>query len=162
MRLLLVGAASHRGLALTRSLVAEGHAVRAVTRTEDHRALLEEAGAEVWIGTPDRIGSIRYALENVTILAWCLGTATGPAEAVAPLHGSRLHMMLEKTIDTTVRGVLYEDAGSVDPAILAEGAGIVRTMHEQNEIPFALLQADPADVDAWVAGARGAIDALLA
>ena len=64
MRLFLVGAASARGLALTRSLVADDHAVRAVTRTEEHRAVLEEAGAEVWIGTPDRIGSLRYGLEN--------------------------------------------------------------------------------------------------
>ena len=161
MRLFLVGAASQRGLALTRSLVADDHAVRAVTRTEEHRAVLEEAGAEVWIGTPDRIGSLRYGLENVTILGWCLGNAAGPPELVEPLHSSRLHMMLEKTIDTTVRGVLYEQAGSVDPAILATGAQIVRTMQEQNEIPYAILNADPGDAAAWAAAARAAIDDLL-
>ena len=161
MRLYLVGAASQRGLALTRSLVADNHAVRAVTRTEEHRAILEEAGAEVWIGTPDRIGSLRYGLENVTILGWCLGNAAGPPELVEPLHGSRLHMMLEKTIDTTVRGVLYEQAGSVDPATLATGAGIVRTMQEQNEIPYAILDTDPADAQAWAAAARASIDDLL-
>ena len=162
MRLMLVGAASARGLALTRSLRAEDHAVRAVTRSEDHRAVLEAAGAEVWIGTPDRIGSLRNGLENVTILAWCLGNAAGPADEVAPLHGSRWHMMLEKTIDTTVRGVLYESVGRVDPEVLAGGAAITRTMHEQNEIPYRLLAADPADADAWAAAAREQIDALLA
>jgi len=161
VRLFLVGAASERGLALTRSLVADNHAVRAVTRTEEHRAVLEEAGAEVWIGTPDRIGSLRYGLENVTILGWCLGNAAGPPELVEPLHGSRLHMMLEKTIDTTVRGVLYEQAGSVDPQILATGAGIVRTMQEQNEIPYEILDADPGDAQAWAAAARASIDDLL-
>jgi hypothetical protein len=159
---MLVGAASARGLALTRSLVAEDHAVRAVTRTEAHRSVLEDAGAEVWIGTPDRIGSLRYGLENVTILAWCLGNAEGPREAVEPLHGSRLHMMLEKTIDTTVRGVLYERAGSVDPDMLQTGAGVVQLMHEQNEIPIAMLDADPGDAGAWAAAARAAIDDLLA
>jgi hypothetical protein len=30
-----------------------------------------------------------------------------------------------------------------------------------NEIPGALLEAEPLDVDAWVAGARDAIDHLL-
>jgi NAD(P)-dependent dehydrogenase (short-subunit alcohol dehydrogenase family) len=162
MRLMLVGAASARGLALTHALVAEGHAVRAVTRTEEHRGLLEAAGAEVWIGTPDRIGSLRNGLDNVTILAWCLGTAAGAPEAVEPLHGSRWHMMLEKTIDTTVRGVLYEAAGTVDPAVLAAGAAITRTMHEQNEIPYRLLEVDPAETAAWTVSARAAIEDLLA
>jgi hypothetical protein len=162
MRLMLVGAASARGLALTRSMRADQHAVRAVTRSEEHRAVLEDAGAEVWIGTPDRIGSLRNGLENVTILAWCLGGATGPADVVAPLHGSRWHMMLEKTIDTTVRGVLYESVGTVDATLLAEGAAITHTMHEQNEIPYRLLDSDPGDPEAWAAAARAQIDALLA
>ena len=33
--------------------------------------------------------------------------------------------------------------------------------HRTNEIPFALLRADPADRDAWLAGAREAIGSLL-
>ena len=67
-----------RGLALARTLVAEGHAVRAVTRSPKRRAEIEGAGCECWIGDPDRIGSLRYALDNVTVLLWLLGTATGP------------------------------------------------------------------------------------
>ena len=102
-----------RGLALARTLVAEGHAVRAVTRSPARRAEIEAAGCECWIGDPDRIGSLRYALDNVTVLLWLLGTATGPN--VEALHGSRLRMMLEKTTDTTVRAVLYEAAGTVAP-----------------------------------------------
>ena len=89
-----------RGLALARTLVAEGNAVRAVTRSPARRAEIEAAGCECWIGDPDRIGSLRYALDNVTVLLWLLGTATGPN--VEALHGSRLRMMLEKTTDTTV------------------------------------------------------------
>ena len=67
-----------RGLRLARTLVAEGHAVRAVTRSQARRAEIEAAGCECWIGDPDRIGSLRYALDNVTVLLWLLGTATGP------------------------------------------------------------------------------------
>lgn len=150
-----------RGLQLARSLTADGHAVRVVTRDERRRLAIEAAGCECWIGTPDVIGTLRYALDNVTVLLWLLATASGPPEAVAPLHGSRLRMMLEKTTDTTVRGVVYEAAGSVDAALLAAGTEELRRARALNEIPYALLDADPADVDAWVSAARAALDALL-
>ena len=160
MRVLLIGGGC-RGLALTEALVADGHAVRAVTRAESHRAAIEAAGAECWIGDPDVVGTLRYALENVTILLWALGTATGPAGAVAALHGTRLEMMLSKSIDTTVRGIVYEAAGTVAADVLAAGAGEARRACERNEIPYEILAADPADAAAWAAAARAAIDRLL-
>ncbi len=151
-----------RGLALTRALVADGHAVRAVTRTESGRAAIESAGGECWIGDPDVIGTLRYALDNVTVLVWALGTASGDADAVAALHGSRLAMMLERTVDTTVRGVVYEAAGPVGDDVLAGGIAEVQRAEERNEVPFALLTVDPADTPAWVEAARAAIAELLA
>ena len=151
-----------RGLDLTRTLVAEGHAVRAVTRRRQARAGIEAAGAECFPGDPDVVGTLRYALDNVTVLLWLLGTATGPAEKVAALHCSRLRMMLDKTTDTTVRGVVYEAAGPVGADALAAGVEEVRHARRTNEIPYALLDADPADRAAWLAAARGAIDGLLA
>lgn len=164
MRVYLIGS-SQRGLALARALIADGHAVRAVTRTEARRAEIEAAGCECWIGTPDRIGTLRYGLENVTILVWALGTASGPpedAERIADLHGSRLKMMLEKTTDTTVRGVVYEATGTLDEATFASGVHEIRWANEKNEIPYQLLEADGRDVDAWVAAALAAIEKLLA
>jgi hypothetical protein len=137
-----------RGMALARSLMAEGHAVRAVTRDESKRAELEGAGCECWIGDPDRIGTLRYALDNATVLLWLLGTVEVPE-----LHGSRLEMMLERTVDTTVRGVLYEGR---------TGAAVVQAAHDRHGIPIAFLDADPGDVDAWVGDARAQIDGLLA
>jgi len=160
VRVLLIGGGC-RGLALTERLAADGHAVRAVTRDESRRARIEAAGAECWIGDPDVVGTLRYALENVTILVWALGTATGAADAVAALHGSRLEMMLSKSIDTTVRGIVYEAAGTVDAEVLAAGEAELRRACELNEIPFAVLTADPADADAWATAARAAIDGLL-
>jgi hypothetical protein len=150
-----------RGLELARDLVAEGHAVRAVTRRAEARAAIEAAGCECWIGTPDVIGTLRYALDNVTLVLWLLGTAVGPPERVEALHGSRLRMMLEKTTDTTVRGVVYEASGTVAPAILAAGVEEVRHARRTNEIPYALIGADPADRAAWLADARAAVDGLL-
>lgn len=147
MRVLIVGGGC-RGLELCRSLVADGHAVRVVTRTASSReAEIAEAGGEVWVGDPDRIGSLRYALANVTVLVWALGTVDVPE-----LHGSRLEMMLERTVDTMVRGVVYEGRA---------GAEIIERMCKRNEVPYAFLDADPADGEAWAAEARRLIDSLL-
>jgi uncharacterized protein YbjT (DUF2867 family) len=55
------------GLELARDLAAEGHAVRVVTRRPEARAAIEAAGAECFIGDPDVVGTLRYALDNVTI-----------------------------------------------------------------------------------------------
>ncbi|HMJ35432.1 MAG TPA: hypothetical protein VK501_16105 [Baekduia sp.] len=148
MRALLVGG-GRPGLALTRELVADGHAVRFVTRHDAFRPEIEAAGAECFIGDPDRIGSLRYALDNVTVLLWLMGPAPD-----GDLHGSRLTMMLERTIDTTVRGVLYEGT--------AAGAAEVARMAGYNEIPHAILDAPRADESAWVAAVLAGIDGVLA
>lgn len=161
VRILLVGGGC-RGLDLTRELVSGGHAVRAVTRSEARRGRIEAAGAECWIGDPDVVGTLRYALENVTILVWALGTASGTASAVAALHGPRLEMMLSKVIDTTVRGIVYEAAGTVAPEALATGVAELERIGRLNEIPYAIVAADPADRAAWAAAARQAIDGLIA
>jgi hypothetical protein len=145
---LLVGG-GRPGLALTRALSADGHAVRFVTRHEGFRAEIEAAGGECFIGDPDRIGTLRYGLDNVTVLLWLLGPVPD-----GDLHGSRLTMMLERTIDTTVRGVVYEGT----PA----GAAEVRRMAGYNEIPYAILAADRADEAGWVAAVLAAIDGILA
>jgi uncharacterized protein YbjT (DUF2867 family) len=160
-RILMVGGGC-RGRELARGLVADGHAVRISTRDPRGARAIEEAGAEPWIGTPDVVGSLRYALENVTVLCWLLGTASGPADQVAALHDARLRMMLSLTIDTTVRGVVYEAAGTVDPRLLEEGARLAAGACGRSRIPFEALDADPRDLPLWLSTARRAIDGLLA
>lgn len=162
MRALIVGGGC-RGLDLARALAADGHAVRIVTRHEARRAEIEAAGAACHLGDPDVVGTLRYALENVTVLLWLLGTASGPdSTRVAALHGSRLRMMLEKTTDTTVRGVVYEAAGTLPASVLAGGLRELDHARVRNAIPCASVMADPrGDRAAWVQAMRGAIDGLL-
>jgi hypothetical protein len=148
MRALLVGG-GRPGLGLTRELVADGHAVRFVTRHEAFRPEIEAVGAECFIGDPDRIGSLRYGLDNVTVLLWLMGRAPD-----GDLHGSRLTMMLERTIDTTVRGVLYEGTDA--------GAAEVTRMADYNEIPHAILATPRDDEGAWIASVLAGIDGVLA
>ena len=144
-RLLVLGGSSHRALDLARAYGADGHAVRAVTRSEEHRAKIEAAGAECWIGDPNVVGTLRYALDNVTLLVHLLGASDDE-----DLHGSRLHMLLERTIDTTVRGVVYE-AG--------RGRDVLEAMTSYNEIPARVVEHG---APSWDADVREAIDGLLA
>jgi|SRR5579884_3042088 len=151
-----------RGRALARELRADGHAVRATSRTEDRRAEIEATGAEFHLGDPDRIATLTYALDNATVLCWLLGSATGTREELAALHGTRLEMLLQRTIDTTVRGLVYEAAGTVDEELLERGADTVRRACERSEIPYRIVRADPGDVRGWLGATRLAVDALLA
>jgi hypothetical protein len=159
-RVLIVGCGC-RGQALSRALRADGHAVRATSRSEARRPDIEAAGAEFHHGDPDRVATLSYALDNATIVCWLLGSATGDPERVAALHGTRLQMLLERSIDTTVRGVLYEAAGTVDPDVLARGAETVARACAYSEIPYRVLDAEPADAPGWVGAARDRVGQLL-
>jgi nucleoside-diphosphate-sugar epimerase len=159
-RVLIVGCGC-RGQALTRALVAEGHAVRGTTRDPRRSDAIRAAGAEAYVGDPDRIGTLMEALSGVTVVAWLMGSATGDPERVRALHDGRLRMLWEKLVDTPVRGVVYEAAGSVDPAALIRGEAVARVAHETWRIPLEYLHADPADGDAWVAAGRIAVNRLL-
>ena len=57
------------------------------------------------------------ALAGVTVVAWLLGSADG--DGAAELHAGRLRMLCEKLVDTPVRGLLYEGAGTLPD----DGAG---------------------------------------
>jgi hypothetical protein len=138
-----------RGRALAADLVAAGHAVRGTTRTQAHAAAISEAGAEPYLGDPDRIGTLMDALSGVTIVCWLMGTIP-----VEELHAGRLRMLWEKLVDTPVRGVVYEGA-------LPQGEQVARTAAQTWQIPLEILDADPLAHDAWLRAARGAVDRLL-
>ena len=159
-RCLIVGCGC-RGLQLTAALRADGHAVRATTRDDARRAELEAAGAEPFVGDPNLVGTLAPALAHVGVICILLGSATGTDEQLAALHGTRLDMLLERTLDTTVRGVVYQAAGSVEPALLRAGAERVRHACERSLIPYELLCADPATDEGWVGQAVEAIERAL-
>ena len=122
--------------------------MRGTTRG-DHVAEIEAAGAEAYVGDPDRIGTLMGALSGVTIVCWLMGTIPVPE-----LHEGRQRMLWEKLVDTPVRGVVYEGS-------LPQGEQVARTAAETWQIPLEVLAADPAGHDAWLAAARAAIDRLL-
>ncbi len=160
-RILIVGGGC-RGRRLASAMAAGGHAVRVSTRAPEGCEAIAAAGGECWVGTPSRLATLRGALENVTVACWLLGTARGPAEELRELHGSRLEFFLTQAIDTTVRGVVYEAAGSVPAALLAEGAQTVRRLTAFNAIPSAVIETDPGEPGAWLEAARAAVEGLMA
>jgi uncharacterized protein YbjT (DUF2867 family) len=157
-RVLIVGCGC-RGQALARLLVTDGHAVRGTTRDPSRTVGIASAGAEPYVGDPDRIGTLMDALAGVTILCWLMGTATG--ENATALHDGRLRMLWEKLVDTPVRGVVHEAAGPLPPELLARGRAVAETAHATWRIPLAVLEADPADRAAWLSAANDAVATLL-
>jgi hypothetical protein len=150
-----------RGRLLAGELHARGHAVRGTTRDPGRLGEIEAAGAQALQADPDRIATIAPAFEHVSIACVLLGSAAGPRDRICALHGTRLEMLLARMLDTTVRGVVYEAAGSVDPAVLGTGSQIVRDACVGSRIPYVLLDADPADHGVWLPAAADAVDIVL-
>jgi uncharacterized protein YbjT (DUF2867 family) len=151
-----------RGRELTGRLLAAGHAVRVTTRSEAGREAIERLGAECWVGTPDRLATLRGALDGVAVCCWLLGTAQGSEEQLRALHTTRLELFLTQTIDTTVRGFVYEASGAGGPtAARAAGEEIARRLTVRNQIPVAWLREDPRITERWVAAAFSAVGSFL-
>lgn len=159
-RVLIVGCGC-RGRSLAACLIDDGHAVRGTTRSPDRLAAIEAAGVEALLADPDRLGTLLPALAGVSAVCWLMGSATGAPEAVAALHGPRLGSMLEKVVDTPVRGVVYEAAGTASPELFEEGAAIARTAALTYRMPIRVVDRQPADPAGWTLAMREAVDAVL-
>ena len=158
-RVLIVGCGG-RGQALARELLAAGHAVRGTTRSPARVEAIAAAGAEPYVGDPDRIATLMEAIAGVTVVAWLLGSAAGPG--AGDLHAGRLRMLCEKLVDTPVRGLLYEGAGTLEAEVLAGGADVVRAAAVTWNIPVEVLATPPADCEVWTRDAMAAVGRLLA
>jgi uncharacterized protein YbjT (DUF2867 family) len=147
-RALIVGCGCH-GRELGRRLLAEGWAVRGTSRSEERLPPIAAAGIEPALADLDRVGTVLELVGDVAVVYVLLGSAQGEAEAVASIHGPRLERLMEKLVDTPVRGVVYEAAGSVDPQLLASGAEIVRTAARTWRIPVEVASGLRGEDPAW-------------
>jgi uncharacterized protein YbjT (DUF2867 family) len=148
-------------MGLARVLLERGHVVRGTTRRRERCDSIEELGAEAVLGDPDRVATLASSLEQVTLACVLLGSASGSPAQLAALHGPRLEMLLARMIDSTVRGIVYEAAGTVDSVLLRSGSRRVEEVCEDSRIPYALLGSDPADHRSWLADATGSVLGLL-
>jgi uncharacterized protein YbjT (DUF2867 family) len=141
-RALIVGCGC-RGRALGQQLVEEGWQVRGTSRREQGLAAIEAAGIEPALADPNLPGTVLDLVADVTRVFWLLGSAQGDEELLEAIHGSRLERILERLVDTPVRGFVYEAAGSVDGALLEQGAAAVRAAGKRWRIPIVVVEDDP-------------------
>jgi len=144
-RALIVGCGC-RGRVMGERLLSEGWAVRGTSRREEGLEAIAAAGIEPALADPAAPGSVLDLVGDVAVLAWLLGSAEGSPEELAVLHGGALERVLERIVETPVRGFLYEAEGGVDPTLLARGQEAVEGASERWRIPSAALSAEPS---AW-------------
>lgn len=147
-RALIVGCGC-RGRMLGQKLQQEEWAVRGTSRREEGLGAIEEAGIEAALADPDRPGTLLELIGDVTVVHWLLGSAQAEPEVIAAIHGPRLEHLLERLVDTPVRGFVYEAAGRVQAHHLANGEKAVRAAADTWRIPVEVVTSDPANPDAW-------------
>jgi uncharacterized protein YbjT (DUF2867 family) len=154
-RVLIVGCGC-RGVALARALSPD-HAVRGTTRSPARLAELDKASIEGVVADPDRLATIVPLLSGVSVVCWLMGTAAGSPE----VHGERLRTLLERLVDTPVRGFVCEAAGTVDPSVLERGAQIVREASQTWHIRGEVVTSHPAAHEEWLGAMKQAVERTL-
>ena len=104
---------------------------------------------EAVVADPDRVASILGHVADVAVVFWLLASAEGRPEEIAAVHGPRLERLMEKLVDTPVRGFVYEAGGRVERRHLERGAAIVREAAERWRIPVEVVTEGPGDWEAW-------------
>ena len=159
-RALIVGCGC-RGRSLGTRLLAAGWAVRGTSRTEEGVARIEASGIEGASADPGLPATVLELVGDVAVVFWLLGSAQGPPEDVADLHGEKLEHLLRRLVDTPVRGFAYEAGGTVPEADRSRGADAVAAAGATWSIPTALIDADPADHESWAGRAEEAAMKLV-
>jgi nucleoside-diphosphate-sugar epimerase len=159
-RALIVGCGC-RGRELGSELAGLGWQVRGTSRSADGLDAIAAVGIEPAEADPDRPGGILDLCRDVAVVVWLLGSAGGEADAISALHGPRLERLLEKLVDTPVRGFVYEATGSADAGLLEGGRRIVERAGETWHIPVAFLGSG-RDQPGWAVKSAGLVAALLA
>ena len=149
-RALIVGCGC-RGRELGSRLAADGWAVRGTSRHDEGVAAIRDAGLEAAVADPSMPGSILDLVGDVAVVHWLLGSAAGPEDEIEALHGQKLERILERLVDTPVRGFVYEAAGTVRKDSLRGGGALLARAAATWHIPVEEVRADPGEPAEWAA-----------
>ncbi len=158
-RALIVGCGCH-GRELGAELISRGWQVRGTSRSAAGLAAIEATAIESADADPDRPGTVLELIGDVTLVVWLLGSASGTDHELEAIHGSRLERLLEKLVDTPVRGFAYEAAGDAGKGHLARGRAIVERAAETWRIPVAMLEGDRS-AEGWAGDAADRVERVL-
>jgi uncharacterized protein YbjT (DUF2867 family) len=157
----LIAGCGCRGRELGSRLGELGWQVRGTSRRAEGLEAIQAAGFDAAEADPDRPGTVLDLCGDVAVVVWLLGSAAGEQELLSAIHGPRLERLLEKLVDSPVRGFVYEAAGSVDPDVLSAGREIVERAGETWRIPVAFLTSE-RDRAGWASTTAEAVAGLLA
>ncbi len=159
-RALIVGCGC-RGRLLGERLLDSGWAVRGTSRRAASLGAIEATGIEAVQADPEQPGTLLELVGDVTVVVWLLGSARGEVGLLEAIHGSRLERMLEKLVDTPVRGFVYEGAGEAPASLLERGAAAVRAASETWRVPTAIVETEPTDPALWTEAMQAAVLELV-
>jgi uncharacterized protein YbjT (DUF2867 family) len=159
-RALIVGCGCS-GRALGAELLDEGWAVRGTSRDAAGLDAIEAAGIEPSRADPEQPGTILELVDDVAVVLWLLGSATGSRDDLGTIHGPRLEALLERLVETPVRGFVYEGVGSVDPTLLAGGAELARNAERTWRIPVIVTETPREHGPRWVEELETSVVELL-
>jgi hypothetical protein len=154
-RALIVGCGC-RGRELGARLRERDWQVRGTSRSPGGVASIEGAGLEAAQADPDRPGTVLELCADVAVVVWLLGSARGAADEIAAIHGPRLERLLEKLVDTPVRGFAYEALGGAGDARLRCGRAIVERAAQTWRIPVIAIEHD-RDEGGWAERTASAV-----
>jgi uncharacterized protein YbjT (DUF2867 family) len=140
-RALIVGCGC-RGRELGGELAGRGWQVRGTSRRPDGLDAIRDAGFDAAEADPERPGTLLDLCGDVAAVIWLLGSAAGGDDAISAINGPRLRSLLEKLVDSPVRGFAYEAVGSIGEQPLAAGREAVGRAGETWRIPVTFLTSE--------------------
>jgi hypothetical protein len=159
-RALIVGCGC-RGRLVGKRLLAQGWEVRGTSRTEDGLAAIGEAGIEPAFADPLQPQTVLELVGDVTIVLWLFASAEGPTEELSAIHGPRLERLMERLVETPVRGFVYEMKGTVDPILLEHGSEVLEAAGDTWRVGISCVFVDPGDPHDWAEIMAGAATGLV-
>ena len=160
-RALIVGCGC-RGRELGKRLLAEGWEVRGTSRSEEGLAAIEAAGIEPALADPRPARDRARAGRRRAVVLWLLGFGAGDRRRSSrAIHGPRLERLLERLVETPVRGFVYEMKGTVDPILLERGSEVLEAAGDTWRVGISCVFVDPGDPHDWAEIIAGAATGLV-
>ena len=159
-RVLIVGCGC-RGRTLGSALKAEGHMVRGTSRNKENLKAASAVGIESVNADPARLAQVMQHVEGVTVVVWLMGAMRGDRESISFLHDAVLAHLLEKLVDTQVRGFVYESSDRTDAQMFEKGREHVTHANRTWHIPVAFIDRSADDHTLWLTGALTAVKTLM-
>jgi hypothetical protein len=97
----------------------------------------------------------------VAVVVWLMGSATGTPDQLEAVNVLRLESLLEKLVDTPVRGFVFEGSGTAGEDALKAGAELVELAARTWMIPVRVVEADRDGGPAWIAAMSDAVWSVL-